>query len=518
MGSSFKERKPPSDEEIRAYFQILQEDPRSRVFAPLAESLIRRGRLEEAESLCRLGLEHNPDFSDGHLALARALFYRFRHDDALREIKLALALDRANCEAYLIAADIFLARSQAKAAVEALMKVLDLEPAHPEAQRLLARLTSEARPGSRPALPGAPDLAAFRAVAPTSASQRQGGGGRPPTNPFSMLMASLEDEADQALERADPPFTALSSGSQAERPRDPAQRPSAVADDLEGEPTQRQDRNPLLGPSPAPAGRPRPARPQTPALPPLPSESAPSSPPRARKPTAPRAAERPAAPLPPRPATPSPDPLQAERLDPLALFDQIPEHTPIPSQMPVELRPSGRAARATSAPAVPLGLARVDAIQAVIDQVAPPAEARPDGVEIPLRVPRSGRWWVLLALLALVATLAGLVYATTFESRQEPAVHSLPSEPPTVPDQPAEPPPVEAPPIEALPVEAPPVEAPPVETPPVETPQPSLEEEPPLAAPPGPAARPPKSPPRKPVKKKPPRTRPRPAGQPRGGR
>ena len=116
MSTSFKERKPPTDAEIREYFLVLRDDPASRVFAPLAEALIRRGRLDEAEQLCQLGLEHHPDFSDGHLAYSRVLFYRFRHREALDQIKLALALDERNVEAYLIAAEIFLAAAQPKAA------------------------------------------------------------------------------------------------------------------------------------------------------------------------------------------------------------------------------------------------------------------------------------------------------------------------------------------------------------------------------------------------------------------
>src|SRR5580704_11425858 len=53
------EQQPPY---FREYLRRFQEDPTSRVFAPLAEAYRRLGRFDEAIDICREGLEHNTDF------------------------------------------------------------------------------------------------------------------------------------------------------------------------------------------------------------------------------------------------------------------------------------------------------------------------------------------------------------------------------------------------------------------------------------------------------------------------
>jgi len=225
MKPSFKDRTPPSDSQIRDYFEILKQDSKSRVFAALAEALIRRGRLTEAEDICRLGLEANPEFSDGHLAYARVLFYLFRYEEAFAEVKVALGLDKDNVEAYLIAAEIFLARSQHKACSEACLKIIDLDPENQEARKLLKRIgeagkavaeTIEQEPPQRMSTDS------FKATAGTSPGRRamQKGGAPSLSDPFRQLLHETGEQASEKLEKNDQPFSALSSGSQPPVPPD----------------------------------------------------------------------------------------------------------------------------------------------------------------------------------------------------------------------------------------------------------------------------------------------------------
>ncbi len=215
MGTSIKDCKPPTDAEIHDYFQILKSDPRSRVFAPLAEALVRRGRLDEAEQLCRYGLEHNPNFSDGHLACSRILFHRRRYTEALDEVKITLGLDAGNVEAYLMAAQIYLAQAQHKAASGACLKVLDIDPENAAAMQLLQRLGAGQSPQRGPRAPQ-PTARNFKASAATSPGLRRPAQGVSPSasDTFGQLMQDLQDEASQRIEDEDQPFTALSSGSQ----------------------------------------------------------------------------------------------------------------------------------------------------------------------------------------------------------------------------------------------------------------------------------------------------------------
>lgn len=54
------------------YYEILQRNPSSVVFAPLAEVLNLHKCYEEAITVCKKGLEHNPEMVSGRVALSRA--------------------------------------------------------------------------------------------------------------------------------------------------------------------------------------------------------------------------------------------------------------------------------------------------------------------------------------------------------------------------------------------------------------------------------------------------------------
>lgn len=56
------EHQPPH---FREYIRRYQEDPTSRVFAPLAEAYRRLGRVDEAIDICLEGLKHHPEFPGG---------------------------------------------------------------------------------------------------------------------------------------------------------------------------------------------------------------------------------------------------------------------------------------------------------------------------------------------------------------------------------------------------------------------------------------------------------------------
>lgn len=55
------------------YLKAFQDNPKSRVFAPLAEAYRKIGLIDEAIDICYEGLQANPSFTGGKVALARAL-------------------------------------------------------------------------------------------------------------------------------------------------------------------------------------------------------------------------------------------------------------------------------------------------------------------------------------------------------------------------------------------------------------------------------------------------------------
>lgn len=68
--------------EVERYLKIFQENPDSRVFAPLADLYRRLGRLREAEEICREGLLRHPYYAGGKVALAHILLDAGRFGEA----------------------------------------------------------------------------------------------------------------------------------------------------------------------------------------------------------------------------------------------------------------------------------------------------------------------------------------------------------------------------------------------------------------------------------------------------
>jgi len=83
LGPTYENHPPYFQEYLRKY----EQDPTSRVFAPLAETYRRMGRLEEAIQLCKEGLERHPDFHGGRVALARCLMDCHRFEEAQKELE-----------------------------------------------------------------------------------------------------------------------------------------------------------------------------------------------------------------------------------------------------------------------------------------------------------------------------------------------------------------------------------------------------------------------------------------------
>lgn len=73
--------------ELEHYLRIFQENPDSRVFAPLADLYRRLGRLDDAERICREGLRRHPYYAGGRVALAHILFDRGQLQEAFDEVE-----------------------------------------------------------------------------------------------------------------------------------------------------------------------------------------------------------------------------------------------------------------------------------------------------------------------------------------------------------------------------------------------------------------------------------------------
>lgn len=113
---------------FREQLRRLQEDPSSRVFAPLAESYRRLGRVEEAIEICQRGLSHHPDFHGGRVALAKCYIDKQRYQDAQRELERVVHLAPENLLAQRLLGEVFLLQGLNQSALHAFKMALLLAP------------------------------------------------------------------------------------------------------------------------------------------------------------------------------------------------------------------------------------------------------------------------------------------------------------------------------------------------------------------------------------------------------
>lgn len=113
---------------FREYLRRFQEDPTSRVFAPLAEAYRRLGRVDEAIEICQEGLEHHPDFHGGRVALAKCFLDKRRYAEAKQELERVVQSVPENLLAQRLLGDAHLALKQTHSALHCYKMALMLSP------------------------------------------------------------------------------------------------------------------------------------------------------------------------------------------------------------------------------------------------------------------------------------------------------------------------------------------------------------------------------------------------------
>ncbi|MCK4857910.1 MAG: hypothetical protein KAT58_08085 [candidate division Zixibacteria bacterium] len=100
------------DERISKSEKILKDDSSSRVFAPLADALRMKGKLDHAFRICRRGLRTHPDYGNGHLVMAKINFDRKMYDWAEQEIDEAVRLDGQTRASEQLRVEILISRGE----------------------------------------------------------------------------------------------------------------------------------------------------------------------------------------------------------------------------------------------------------------------------------------------------------------------------------------------------------------------------------------------------------------------
>ena len=125
---------PVNPEFVERYQLELQKDPKSRVFAPLAEAYRKMGLIEEARRICERGVSYHKNFAGGHVAYAKVLLDLKLPDAALPHLETACKLSPDNLLAHSLLGDTLLQLRKPKDALKAFKMVLFLNPGDQRAQ------------------------------------------------------------------------------------------------------------------------------------------------------------------------------------------------------------------------------------------------------------------------------------------------------------------------------------------------------------------------------------------------
>lgn len=114
--------------QVREYVRRYQEDPKSRVFAPLAEAYRRLGRVDEAMGLCLEGLENHPGFHGGRVALAKCYIDKREFEKARAELEKVVQSAPENLLAQRLLGDTLLSLGLAHQALHCFKMAVMLAP------------------------------------------------------------------------------------------------------------------------------------------------------------------------------------------------------------------------------------------------------------------------------------------------------------------------------------------------------------------------------------------------------
>jgi tetratricopeptide (TPR) repeat protein len=129
---------------IYHYLKKYQEDPQSRVFAPLSEAYRKAGLLDEAIEICKDGLRLHPTFTGGRVALARALFDKGEYDETVKELEPVVLDTPDNLVAQKLLAESYLILGRVAQSLVAYKVLLFFMPNDDEIAKLVGEIESKA--------------------------------------------------------------------------------------------------------------------------------------------------------------------------------------------------------------------------------------------------------------------------------------------------------------------------------------------------------------------------------------
>jgi tetratricopeptide (TPR) repeat protein len=127
---------------IERYQKLYEQDPNSKVFAPLAEAYRKMGLIKEALELAKDGTKKHPHFPGGRVALGRIYIELDQLKEAEKELRTATELSPENILAHQILAETLLKLKRPKEALRAYKMLLFLSPDNEKALNAVKKLES----------------------------------------------------------------------------------------------------------------------------------------------------------------------------------------------------------------------------------------------------------------------------------------------------------------------------------------------------------------------------------------
>ncbi len=180
---------------IERYQRLYEQDPKSQIFALLADAYRKVGKVLQAMAIVKEGLKHHPQMASAHLVLGRIYLDSNEVQKSLAPLQEATKLAPENILAHQYLAEAFLKLKRPKDALNAYKLIMLINPNDPVASKAIRKLESLT------ADEYSADL--FAAIHPTSRS-------KPPIDlppqtvaPTSPTNLSLGSTLDRTLSLAD---------------------------------------------------------------------------------------------------------------------------------------------------------------------------------------------------------------------------------------------------------------------------------------------------------------------------
>jgi len=129
---------------IYDYLKRWQDDPTSRVFAPLAEAYRKAGMIDEAIEIAQDGVRVHPHYLAGRVSLARAYFDRGRYNDVIELLDVASRDHPDNLAAQKLLGESFLLTGRVAEALASYKTYLYFVPLDREVAKLVQELEQKA--------------------------------------------------------------------------------------------------------------------------------------------------------------------------------------------------------------------------------------------------------------------------------------------------------------------------------------------------------------------------------------